>query len=71
MEVGATARVGLIDVNRYIAVVGHNSKESSLLVPDPASNAGAYGSGHRNRLNAGVSSTRFAVSSRLASVETP
>jgi hypothetical protein len=50
VKIGTAAWLSLVEVNRYYSVVSNDPEESSLLVPDPTPNAGAYGGGHRNRL---------------------
>jgi len=85
VKVSTAAWLSLLKVNSYCSVAGNDPEESSLLVPDPTPNAGAYGGGHRNRLTpSGVrhipsaapsrvallpSQAAFAVSRRLARVQ--
>jgi hypothetical protein len=50
MQIGASARLDLAEVDQNGRIAGHEAKQSSLLISGPASNAGPYRGGHRNRL---------------------
>ena len=50
MQVGPSAWLDLGKVNLDAAVSGDDAKQSKLLFPCPASNAGADGRGHPKRL---------------------
>jgi hypothetical protein len=65
VKVSTAARLSLVKVNRDCAAISDDAEESSLLVPSSAADAGAYGTGHRIRLNAPL---RMAYSSPAAGV---
>ncbi len=50
MQIGASARLDLAEVDQNGRIAGHEAKQSNLLVTGPASNTRAYRGGHRNRL---------------------
>ncbi len=50
MQIGTSAGLHLAIVDGDFSITSDDAQESSLFVPGPAPNAGAYGSGHRNRL---------------------
>ena len=65
MKVGTAAWLSLVEVHRYYSVVSNDPEESSLLVPHPTPDAGAYGGRHRNRLAlSGVRHIPIAAQSR-------
>jgi hypothetical protein len=65
VKICAAAWLSLLKVNRYCCAISDDADKSSLLVPVPASNAGAYGGGHRNRLNVPGRMEYSATSPRL------
>jgi hypothetical protein len=50
MQIGASARLDLAEIDHDDRIACHETQQSGLLFTGPASNTGAYRGGHRNRL---------------------
>ena len=50
MQVGTPAGLDLAKIDRNGSITSHDTKESTLVVPGPAPNAGANTGRHRKRL---------------------